>query len=431
MELISIVYSERVFCVPKLLIEGGKRLSGETELQGAKNSALPLMAACVACGGECLLHNCPCISDTDACIKILRYLGCSVSRHYHTVVIDSTRCSRCDIPGELMREMRGSIIFLGGLLARAGEARLSLPGGCELGPRPIDLHLRALAKMGVKISDEHGVIHCTAPKGLKGAKISLSLPSVGATENIMLAAVRACGTTTIINAACEPEITDLADFLNKCGAKIYGAGEGIIVIDGVTELKSAAHSIIPDRIVCATLMSAAAVTGSDIRINGVVAAHLGAVTPLFEEAGCTVVCKGGVMSFSAPQRLKAAKLIRTTPYPGFPTDTQAVMMAAMAVADGTTVFVENVFESRYKHVGELFRMGADIKVEGRVAVTEGVKSLSGAAVEAFDLRGAASLAVAGLAAQGQTEISGIKYLERGYENFEEVLSSLGASIHKV
>lgn len=417
--------------MPKLIIDGKRKLSGEVELQGAKNSALPIMAAAVCCGGENLLYNCPHITDIDACIRILRYLGCTVSRSHHTVIIDSLGCDRCDIPDELMREMRGSIIFLGSLLARCGEARLCLPGGCELGPRPIDLHLKALSKMGVKITEQHGAIHCTAPAGIKGAKISLSLPSVGATENIMLAAVKAKGTTTIINAAREPEIVDLADFLIKCGAKIYGAGEGIIVIDGVSRLSCCAHSIIPDRIVCATLMSAAAATGSSIRIKGVVPSHLASVTPLFEEAGCTVLCADGVMSLSAPESLKAVKLVRTMPYPAFPTDSQAVFMAAMTVADGTTMFIENVFESRYKHVGELFRMGANIEVEGRVAITQGVKSLFGANVRACDLRGGACLAVAGLAAQGRTEISGVSFLERGYENIEETLSLLGAKAHKI
>ncbi len=414
----------------KLVVNGGRKLVGNVELQGAKNSVIPLLAGTIICSGESLIHNCPNITDVDACVKILRYIGATVSRHYHTIVVNCNGCTNYDIPEDFMREMRGSIIFLGALLSRFGEAKLFLPGGCELGPRPIDLHLGALSKMGVKIIERHGEIICTTPNGINGAKISLSLPSVGATENIILAAVRAKGTTVITNAAREPEIVDLAEFLNKCGAKIYGAGEGTIVIDGVDKLNGTAHTVIPDRIVCATLMSAAAVTGSHISVSGVIQSHIASVTPLFEEAGCNINFKDGVMDISAPSKLNAIKLVRTSAYPGFPTDSQAVLMSAMTVAKGNSLFVENIFESRYKHVGELFRMGANINVEGRVAIVDGVESLSGASVDAFDLRGAAALVVAGLNAQGQTEINGINYLDRGYENLEETLSNLGADIYR-
>lgn len=415
----------------RMLIEGAKKLSGEVEVQGAKNSALPILAATILCSGENVLHNCSNLSDVDAAVKILRYLGGNVSRHHKTMLVTTDDIHRYDIPHSLMREMRSSIVFLGAVLSRHKRARLSFPGGCELGPRPIDLHLKALRQMGASIKEHHGVLDCTAPKGLKGTRIALSFPSVGATENIMLAAVKASGTTTITNAAREPEICDLAEFLNKCGAKIYGAGEGTIVIDGVDRLGSTQHTIISDRIVAATLMCCGAVTGSEILLKGIISEHLGSVISTFEEAGCKIVCSKGNMYFKAPQRLKAVKSIRTMPYPGFPTDAQAPVMSALSVAEGTSCFVENIFESRFKHVGELLRLGANIKVEGRVAVVEGVESLSGAFVEAQDLRGAAALITAGLAAEGTTEVAGIKYLERGYENFEVVLSDLGAAVKKI
>ena len=415
----------------KMLIEGARKLSGEVEVQGAKNSALPILAATILSGGENVLCNCANISDIDAAVGILRYLGGSVSRHHTTMLVNTDSLCRFDIPLDLMREMRSSIVFLGAVLSRHKRARLSFPGGCELGPRPIDLHLKALRQMGAVINEHHGILDCYAPKGLTGTKISLSFPSVGATENILLAAVNAKGTTTLTNAAREPEIVDLAEYLNKCGAKIYGAGEGIIVVDGVGKLHGTQHTIIPDRIVASTLLSCAAVTGSEILLKGVISQHLSSVISIFEEAGCKVKADKGEISFCAPERLNAVKNIRTMPYPGFPTDAQAPLMSALTVARGTSCFVENIFESRFKHVGELLRLGANIKVEGKVAVVEGVSGLSGALVEAQDLRGAAALITAGLAAEGTTEVTGIKYLERGYDSFETVLSDLGASVRKV
>lgn len=415
----------------RFVVSGGNKLCGIAEVQGSKNSALPLMAASVLIDGESVLFNCPDLSDVDASMRILRYLGCEARRESDAVIINSSHICRGDIPDGLMREMRSSIVFLGAILSRCKRAVMTFPGGCELGPRPIDLHLKALRMLGAEVTERHGVIECTAADGLKGAGISLSFPSVGATENIILAAVRAKGTTTITNAAREPEIVDLCDFLNSAGACIYGAGEGVIVIDGVESLGSAQHTIIPDRIVAATLMAAAAATGSDIEIDGIIRAHLSSIIPVFEESGCDIKCECGTMRIKAPQRLGAMPLIRTMPYPGFPTDAQAPVMAAAAVARGTSVFVENIFENRYKHVGELIRLGADIKVENKVAVVSGVESLYAAKVSAQDLRGAAGLIVAALCAEGTTEISGIEYLERGYENFEILLSSLGADVLKV
>lgn len=415
----------------RLLIEGCKQLKGEVRVQGAKNSALPILAATLLSGDENVIHNCPCLSDIDASVKILRFLGCSATRHGHSLVVNTKGLSGDSIPDSLMREMRSSIIFLGAILTRTGRAKLSLPGGCELGPRPIDLHLDALRKMGAQITESHGEIDCVAPKGLKGAAIALSFPSVGATENIMIAASLAKGTTTITNAAREPEIEDLADYLNKCGACVHNAGEGTVVIEGVSEMHGTSHNIIPDRIVAATLMSAAAVTGSRIVIKDVIPTHLGAILPVFEEAGCDVSVKDGILCIASPHRLKAFSSIRTTPYPGFPTDAQAPVMAMATVSKGTTVFVETVFESRYKHVGEFLRLGAKVKAEGRVAVVEGVDELYSSALQAQDLRGSAALVVAALAAQGITEIDTTKYLERGYEDLDVQLSSLGAQIKKI
>ncbi len=415
----------------KLLIKGRKKLGGAVEVQGAKNSALPILAATILTRGESVIFNCPNLSDIDASMGILRYLGCSAERSGHTLIIKSDGVCRFDIPDELMRKTRSSIVFLGAVLARTGRARLTYPGGCEIGLRPIDMHLKALRRLGAVIKDKHGMLDCSAPYGLKGAKIALSFPSVGATEDIMIAACLASGTTTITNAAREPEICDLADYLNKCGAKIYGAGEGVIVIDGVQSLEGASHTIIPDRIVTATLMSCAAATGSQVTLRGVVCSHLSAVIPVFEEAGCSIRHKDGELVFSAPERLKPMRLVRTMPYPGFPTDAQSPMLATACVADGTSVFVENIFENRFRHTGELVRMGASIKTEGRVAVVEGVHGLYGAGVEATDLRGAAALVVAGLCAESETEVSGVRFLERGYENLELSLSSLGADIKKL
>ncbi len=413
------------------VIEGGRTLSGEVKIQGSKNSTLPILAATLLCGGESVLFNCPRLSDVEASLDILRYIGCTARREGSTVIVDTGSVSRCEIPPTLMHRMRSSIIFLGAMIARFDRVRMSFPGGCELGPRPIDLHLDALREMGVEISEEHGELDCYVSDRLHGADIVLPIPSVGATENIMIAAAAAHGVTTISNAAREPEIVDLADFLNACGAAVSGAGGSTIVIEGSSELHPATHSIIPDRIVAATLMSAAAVTGSDIRFTGIIPSHLESVLPVFRDSGCDIDIRGGGMRLIAPYRLTAPKLIRTMPYPGFPTDAQAPVMSMAAVADGMTVFVENMFISRYSHVSELCRFGADIRVEGKVAVVDGVRRLLSADVSARDLRGAAALVVAALCAKGASEIRGIEYLERGYEDFELVLSSLGADVKKV
>lgn len=416
----------------KIIVEGGKKLNGEISVQGAKNSVLPILVATLLVNGVSVIHNCPYLSDVDATIKILRYLGCTVSREGHTVIVDSSTMCRQDVPDSLMREMRSSIVFLGGIIGRTGKAVLSTPGGCEIGLRPIDLHLSAMEQFGAKVTTENGFIVCSAEeKGLCGTRIVLSFPSVGATENIILASTLAKGTTVISNAAREPEISDLADFLNSCGAKIYGAGDSTIVVEGVSRLHSAEHTIIPDRIVAATYLIAGAMTGGKVSLKEVIPSHLGPIIQPLRESGCLVFVKGRNVTLSSPKQLKRIKMIRTMPHPGFPTDVQAQMMALTTIADGTSVFIENIFESRFKHIGELLRFGAKIHAEGRMAVVEGVKTLSGAKVKATDLRGGSAMILAGLSANGTTEISEIHHIDRGYEEPEKVLELLGAEVKRV
>lgn len=413
-----------------ILIDGPAELSGEIDVQGAKNSTLPLLAAALLCKGQTVLHNCPDLTDVDTAVRILEHLGCRCAREGDTLIVDNA-ISCCEVPHELMRGMRSSIVFLGAIVSRCGEARLCFPGGCELGPRPIDLHLSALEKLGVEITESGGCLHCKAPHGIRGAYISLAFPSVGATENIMLAAACSEGTTVIANAAREPEITDLAEYLNRCGGRIYGAGESCVIIDGVPELYGSEHRVMPDRIVSVTYMAAAAVTGGSVTLRGVENSHILPMLSPFEESGCQVRQLGGALSILAPRRLDAVKHIRTMPYPGFPTDAQPLVMSMAAVGKGTSIFVENIFENRYKHAFELQRLGANIKVEGKVAVVEGVEKLTGAPVQAADLRGGAALVVAGLAAYGRTEVSGTEYIHRGYEDIAGKLADLGARIQEV
>lgn len=415
----------------RLRISGPCRLRGELQVHGAKNSALPLLAASLLCTSPCVLQNCPHLSDVDTAVTILRELGCRASFENGVVAVDPRPASACAIPDVLMREMRSSIIFLGAIIGRAGEASLSFPGGCELGPRPIDLHLQALRRLGVNIAENHGRLTCTAPNGLQGADITLAFPSVGATENILIAASVARGTTVLENAAREPEIEDLAGFLNACGARIIGAGTGTVCIEGVPKLSGCTYRVIPDRIAAATYLAAAAATGSSLTLLDVVPRHLLPVLPVFEETGCRILTQGSTLSIVPPKVLNRVHSIRTMPYPGFPTDAQAPIMAMTTVAHGTSIFVENIFEERYKHVGELLRMGANIRVDGRVAVVEGVSGLSGAPVEAADLRGGAALVIAGLVAQGQTVVSGVHHIDRGYERIEQALQGLEADVERI
>lgn len=412
-----------------LIISGGIRLEGKTRLQGSKNSSLPILAACAAVNGISVIHNCPRITDVDIAVAILERLGCRVSREGGTVTVDSGDINCSAIPEELMSEMRSSIIFLGALLARFGRGSATLPGGCEIGLRPIDMHVAAFRSMGVVIEESGGSMECTAPNGLAPCRISLSFPSVGATENIMLASLAAKGETVITNAAREPEIKDLADFLNECGAKIIGAGQSVIRIYGGRRLTGAEHRVIPDRIVASTYMACAAVTGGRAVVTEVEREHLAPVIPVFELCGCKIEFANGEMSVTAPKRAERIKYLRTMPYPGFPTDSQALVTAVAATARGTSVISERVFENRFRHVPELIKMGADIRVEDScVAVVEGVPSLHGAKVTASDLRGGSALIAAALGARGESVIDGVRHVLRGCEDVCGNLSRLGADI---
>ena len=401
---------------------GGRPLRGELRVQGAKNSALPILAP-----GQSVIRNCPDLSDVTAALEILRLLGCGAVREGTDVLIDASQLTGCGIPDRLMREMRSSVIFLGALLARLGRAELSYPGGCELGPRPIDLHLAALRGLGAEIAEEQGRLTCTRGKGLTGRELCLSIPSVGATENAMLAACAAQGMTTIVGAAREPEIVDLQKFLNSMGARVSGAGSPVISIQGGAPLHPAVHTVMGDRIAAATYLCAVGAAGGELRLTGVEPADLAAVCCCLEEAGCRLRTDGDGLSIAASGRMWGIRTVRTAPYPGFPTDAQAILMAALAGGTGTTMIVENMFDSRYRHVDELARMGADIQLAGRVAVVTGSR-LHGADVRSTDLRGGAALVVAALGAEGVSRVSGLNHIRRGYQGLDDGLAALGADI---
>ena len=410
-------------------IAGGNRLSGSVTVQGAKNAVLPIMAASVLAPGETELLNVPTLRDVNTTIRILRGLGCSVEREVDAVYIDSRPMSRSEIPHSLMRELRSSVIFLGALLARCGHARLSMPGGCELGPRPIDLHLMALRALGAEIDERGGDLICSAPSGLHGAGIALPMPSVGATENAMLAACAAEGETVIMNAAREPEITELQTFLQTLGADVTGAGSATVRVRG-KKLKPfrVGHRIMPDRIVSSTLLCACAAAGGDVELRAVEPRHFSTVLHSLSECGCDIMSNSSSVRLRSGGNLKAPMPVITGPYPGFPTDAQPLMLAACLKARGTSVFVENVFQNRFRFTEELQRLGARIHTEGRVAVVTGVEALHGAPTVATDLRGGAALIIAALSAEGETDILDSGHVERGYESFDERLAALGADI---
>lgn len=413
------------------LVEGGNRLQGTARVHGAKNSVLPILAATILCPGESVVHNCPDLSDVRASIAILEHLGCRVERAGDTVTVDASALTGRDVPDALMREMRSSVIFLGAILARLGEAIMSFPGGCELGPRPIDLHLAAIRSLGAQVREQGGELHCSAAGGLAGCEITFSIPSVGATENAMLCACGAEGVTVICNAAREPEIVDLQAFLRALGADVRGAGTSVITVRGKKPLRGGEHTVMPDRIVAATLLTAVAAAGGEAELLGTDYRQLSTVTAALTEAGCRIRSGSDSIHICREAPLRGVRPIRTAPYPGFPTDAQPPVMAALCRGTGTTVFVENMFESRYRHVDELSRMGADIRVEGKVAVVCGVERLHGAALQAADLRGGAALVVAALGAEGRSEITGLHHMDRGYYGLEDTLRGLGADIVRV
>lgn len=410
-------------------IAGGNRLSGSVTVQGAKNAVLPIMAASVLAPGETELLNVPTLRDVNTTIRILRGLGSSVEREGDAVYIDSRPMSRSEIPHSLMRELRSSVIFLGALLARCGHARLSMPGGCELGPRPIDLHLMALRALGAEIDERGGDLICSAPSGLRGAGIALPMPSVGATENAMLAACAAEGETVIMNAAREPEITELQTFLQTLGADVTGAGSATVRVRGKKlEPFRVGHRIMPDRIVSSTLLCACAAAGGDVELRAVEPRHFSTVLHSLSECGCDIMSNSSSVRLRSGGNLKAPMPVITGSYPGFPTDAQPLMLAACLKARGTSVFVENVFQNRFRFTEELQRLGARIHTEGRVAVVTGVEALHGAPTVATDLRGGAALMIAALSAEGETDILDSGHVERGYESFDERLAALGADI---
>ena len=411
----------------EIIVEGQRRLEGSLAVQGAKNSVLPILAATLLHPGQSVLRGCPRLSDVDTAVHILRHLGCSVRQDKDELTVDASLLCRHDIPEYLMREMRSSVIFLGAILARTGRAELSYPGGCELGPRPIDLHLAALRALGAVIREDAGTLHCEAQR-LVGREITLAISSVGATENALLAACGAEGETVILNAAREPEIVDLQDYLNAIGCTVRGAGGSTILVAGRQRTRDAEYTVMPDRIVAATYLAGAAAAGGEIELKHVIPRHFSTVTAVLHEAGCCIVSEENRVILKSSGQLKAVSPVRTAPYPGFPTDAQAILMAALLGSRGASVFIENIFENRYRHVDELRRMGAEISVADRVAVVTGVERLHGARVRSTDLRGGAALLVAALSAQGESVIGDTCHILRGYEDPVRDLCALGAEI---
>jgi UDP-N-acetylglucosamine 1-carboxyvinyltransferase len=413
----------------KLIIKGGKKLAGDVTVSGSKNASLPIFVSTILAPGVHEISNVPFLRDINTTIKVLETLGAAVEGDGNVVRIDTSRVDNHEATYELVKTMRASVLVLGPLLARLGKARVSLPGGCAIGARPINLHLKGLAAMGADINLTHGYVEAKA-KRLKGARINFDVSTVGGTEHLMMAAALARGETILENAAREPEIVDLATVLTKMGARIDGAGTDTIRITGVSELGPVSHRVMPDRIEAGTFMIAAAITGGDVRISGMQLEHLDALVFKLQDAGVEIINKDNVVRVRGPRQISSVN-IKTRPYPGFPTDMQAQFMALMCIADGASVISENIFENRFMHVSELLRFGADIVIEGNSATVKGVKRLSGAPVMATDLRASASLILAGLAADNTTEVSRIYHLDRGYEAIEKKLAGLGADIQRV
>ena len=412
----------------KIIIIGGEKLHGDVQISGAKNAALPIMVSALLASGESTFHNIPDLVDIKTIKKLLRNLGAKIEGE-STIHINTENIHNCEAPYDLVKTMRASVLVLGPLVARMGMARVSLPGGCAIGARPVNLHIKALEDLGAEVELKDGYVEARASK-LKGTTVYFDIPTVTGTENIMMAACLAEGMTVLKNAAKEPEVINLADVLNGMGAKITGAGTDIITIDGVDTLHSVEASVIPDRIETGTFMIAAAITGGDIRILGCNPSHLDALIIKLRDAGMEITPIDGGIRTTARKKIKSVD-IKTLPYPGFPTDLQAQIMALMAVARGLSVITETVFENRFMHVSELMRMGADILIHGNSAMVKGIPKLKGAQVMATDLRASASLILAGLAAEGKTELSRVYHIDRGYQEIEKKFSALGANMKRV
>jgi UDP-N-acetylglucosamine 1-carboxyvinyltransferase len=414
----------------KIIVRGGRTLSGTVRVHGAKNSVLPILAAALlAEEGSSVIHDVPALDDVKNILQVLEALGAYAQRSDGIVRLQAESLFSCEAPYELVRKMRASFLVMGPLLARLGKVRISLPGGCAIGTRPIDQHLKGFEAMGAEIGFGQGTIEASVAGKLRGARIYLDIASVGATENIMMAATTAIGTTIIENAAKEPEIVDLANFLNAMGAKVRGAGTGVIRIEGVEKLRGVEHQVIPDRVEAGTYMIAAAITGGDVYVEGAIRDHLGPIVAKLEEMGVVVDCDENGIRVRSKHPLRAVD-VKTLPYPGFPTDMQAQMMTLLLVADGTSIVTETVFENRFMHVDELIKMGAEIKVDGRTAIVTGGTKLSGASVCATDLRAGAALICAALVADGSTDVTGVHHIERGYMNIVSKLAALGADVYQ-
>lgn len=415
----------------KYIVNGGNKIEGRLSIRGAKNSVLPIMAASILNENISIIHNVPYISDVKFMIKILESVGCRVKYEDGTLTIDSTVISSGEIDEKYVTKMRSSIIIMGAMIGRLDYVKINHPGGCAIGSRPIDLHLKAIKQLGIEIKEESGVLYCTK-EDYKGSSINFEYPSVGATENAMLAAVKAKGTTKIYNPAREPEIEDLQDFLNSMGAKVTGAGTNYIEIEGVEKLGRAEHTVIPDRIAIGTYMTASAMTSGTLEVDKVVIPHMEAINDKLRMAGCEIEYIGDGLVLKSPKTIQAIDLVRTSPHPGFPTDMQAQMTALMSISNGTSLFYETIFENRFMHCEGLNKMGANIKyITEKICMVKGVKEFMGTKVKSPDLRGGASLILAALAAKGQSEITDIYHVERGYESIETVIKSLGGDIRKV
>lgn len=414
----------------RIVIAGGRPLTGKVRIEGAKNAALPILGATLLTESPCVIREVPNLTDVGVMRSILQHLGARVEVTGDTTTVEAATLASLTVPEQLMREMRSSIIVMGALLTRFGTVKVSQPGGCDIGSRPIDLHLKGLKELGAQITEKHGYITATCDR-LRGASIHLDFPSVGATQNLMMAATLAEGLTVITNAAKEPEIVDLQNFINSLGANIKGAGTDTIRIEGVEKLHGTDYTVIPDRIVAGTYLLAGVITGGDVTVENVIPEHLESLLAKLREMGVQVDTTGDSVTARAGQPLRAIDSLRTLPYPGFPTDLQAPMMALLCLASGTSIVTETVFESRFKHVNELRRMGADIKVNERTAIIKGVAALSSANVAATDLRAGAALVLAGLAADGITIISDVHHIFRGYINLDENLRALNARIERI